>query len=215
MTLRITNAEYVKEVKKRPTFKELRTRYIAESRMQVSFQSDWTGAAQKVVIRFQGAIARIPSMKNSKIPGLNVPNPDVMAKLAAMDVLFNRALGARAFPKFGKQQVHVTLISGKRSRSYDVDNCFTTLKDWLEDPAKRVGKGKARKWGCGLIANDSFVTGCALKADVLGMNSEDSVVFIHRLSDVIENVKGFAFTMGLLEPGGALLADIQELDEND
>lgn len=182
----LTAAQWQANTKRRSSFKELVDRYMQNSEMFLSSSVNGLGSASFVAIRLRGDAARIPSLKNRKIPGLNVPNPDTMARIAVLDALYWRS--APPALTFGKERVHLTLISGARKVRYDIDNCFTTIRDWCEPAFKRVGKGKHRGWGVGLVANDSQISGIAIEAKDLGSLTADTFVVIRRWNEVARDV---------------------------
>jgi hypothetical protein len=166
---------------------------VINSRMRISFNADWTGALKNMVIRLDGAAARIPSLKNAKLPGKNFINPDVTARLRALDALYAGVIGHKR-PSFGKQLVWMTLILGARKSSYDSDNCYAAVCDWLEPHSKIVG-GKARGWGAGIVPNDKLICGLHIPADYLGLVGTHTTILLERLEDVRVPLGAFLETM--------------------
>lgn len=188
----ISAEEYLAELKKRPTHKQLIARYVEGSNMKVNVSQNWIrekGELELIEVELRieitGEAARIPALKNRKIPGLNCPNPDTLARIAALDALFYRAVTAseiRTLNLFGSSKVWVVLICGNRNRRFDPDNCFSTIKDWLEPRTKLVGKGRARGWGIGVIEDDSQIAGLAVRAADVGLDTKDTTIVIKPFS---------------------------------
>ncbi len=131
-----------------------------------------------VLIRWDGRLAEIPSMKRGKLPGKNCLNPTVLAKVRAMDALFAVQAHGRNLG-FGANFVRVVTVCGERSHSFDLPGVEETVLDWLEPPTKPVGKKRAgRGWGCGLIANDSYVAPTTRHAWQLGLSTRCSLILI-------------------------------------
>lgn len=161
---------------------------IQESGMGVSFTRDGKYTAG-ITIALKGPVAAVPSLKNSKAPGTNYINEKTMSRIVAMDALWNAACRSytgqdTAVVGFGDQPVHLLCIFGKRSRSFDLDNAMATVRDWLEPPWKTVGRGKQRNWGVGLVNNDSQITGYAVHASDIDLETTDTVISLRRLDDV-------------------------------
>ena len=140
-----------------------------------------------VRIEFQGEIARIPSLKNSKIPGKNFINPDTLHRLKAMDALFWRAYSSEKRLTFGSDQVVGLLVCSKRATRFDLDNCAASVKDWLEPATKR-----ARGWGVGLIDDDSQLTIFPVHAHQVGKNPSASTLILMRWEDVGDSFRCWA-----------------------
>ncbi len=178
--------------KKRPTKNELLARYLMNSECSVSFFPA-EGRPESVHIEFHGELARIPSLKNSKIPGKNFLNPDVEARLIAMTELFNAQIyeqgSAEYFKlKFGTNKVSALVICGKRSNSFDPDNCLSSVKDWLEP---RLMRGKTRSFGVGLVDNDRFITGYSLHSWQTGLEHSHSTIILRPWESVRRDAISF------------------------
>lgn len=134
-----------------------------------------------VRIEFHKETSRIPSLKNSKIPGRNFLNPDTLDRLKAMDALYNRS--TRVYhPKglsFGKRAVVGLLVCNKRPTRFDLDNCVAAVKDWCEPSSKR-GRG----WGVGLVEDDSKLNVIAVHAADLGLSLDHSVLVLKEWSSM-------------------------------
>jgi hypothetical protein len=115
-----------------------------------------------IQIRITGEAARIPSMKNSKLPGKNFANPDFKARVKAMDILFRAAvLSAKIDPwaLYYGGRVSVSVFNSKRSARFDPIGALETVQDWFEPASKPVGAAKKpRGWGIGLIADDNQIS---------------------------------------------------------
>ena len=131
-----------------------------------------------VELRLSGPIADIPSLKNSKIPGTNFLNPATLSKLKALDYAWAVTPNRHWFRGFGDRKVFVGVVFRNRSRAFDTDNAFATVRDWLEPRSKKVGRGSARAWGIGLIENDSQVVGFGVKADELEIETRQTSIIV-------------------------------------
>lgn len=147
-----------------------------------------TRELQEVYIKISGRASAIPSIKNSKIPGLNVLCPDVLSRIRAMDALFREIVSPDEKISFGSDPVVVILVCGKRGRRFDPHNCLGTIADWLEPPTKKVGK-RRRGWGIGLIDDDRNATGIAFPGGAVGYEGEDSFILIRRWSEITDVMK--------------------------
>lgn len=138
---------------------------------------------QRMVIELAGPIANIPSLKNSKLPGKNFLNRSVLARLKVMDACYKLSLQRAKAPaniSFGKEPVTVLVVCGRRKVAFDTDNCFATVRDWMEHPIKKVGKGKNRGWGVGLVENDRQIKGMAVYCKDIGLEMSNSLIVIQR-----------------------------------
>lgn len=138
---------------------------------------------ERVKLEFSGPIAHIPSLKNSKLPGRNFINPTTAARLKVMDYTYKQSIektGLRIPISFGNDDVALVVVCASRKVSFDTDNCLATIRDWLEPPIKKVGKGKGRGWGVGLVNNDRQVKGLALYDKDLGMKLDKSIIILQR-----------------------------------
>lgn len=168
------------EQKKKPTGKQLRAKYVENSRVDVVF-SGFVEDPTQVHIEFHGELARIPSLKNSRHPKFPGVNPDVQARLDAMTQLYHAETrgGGPSWPPGTK--VAGILLCADRSRSFDVDNCATTIKDWLEPHSKIVGtkNKRARGWGAGVVDDDKHVRILPfLQSDIVGAPREHTTLIL-------------------------------------
>ncbi len=142
-----------------------------------------------VEILIEGPAAKIPALKNSKIPGTNFTKPEHLGRIYALDALYNVAIEeAKIRPQFGDEPLYMVAVIGARSNSFDPDNCFTTLKDWLEPATKPVGKNR-RGWGIGLVSDDRFVSGFPVAARDLGSRNQNTFISIRLLDSVRDHVE--------------------------
>ena len=156
------------------------------------------GGLRRVKIEFSGPAANIPSLKNSKIPGKNFVNPSTMARIRLMDYLYENSLKKCQIPApitFGQLPVALMLICAKRKVHFDTDNCLATVRDWLEPKTKKVGKGKQRGWGIGIVENDRQIRGFAVYDKDLGLDLKKSILIIQpydgakeRLAEFVQSV---------------------------
>lgn len=173
-------------------FKEsyLRTFHGSDMSVVVREAANGDGVSKSVGLKIvmRGLAARVPSLKNSRLQH-NVLPAETLARLHAMDGLFRRATRGTVVPFFDKTRIHVTLICGRRSQLFDVDNCMATIRDWLEPPVKSVGQSRAaqrkgRGWGIGLVANDYFVTGAPFYGHQVGHMGTETIVLVNQWSTV-------------------------------
>lgn len=159
--------------------------WIHQSQVLVSADHDAAGLSS-VRIEFHGELSRIPSLKNSKLPGRNFVNPDTLQRLKAMETLY---LNATAIHKgqrlsFGDANVLGLLVCPKRKVRYDVDNCAASIKDWCEPSNKR-----RRGWGVGLINDDSALHLMAVRGDLIGLHYGFSLLVLRRWDDRAQAVR--------------------------
>lgn len=149
---------------------------------------------ERVKLEFSGPIAHIPSLKNSKMPGKNFTNVETMARLKVMDYVYKQSVAKSGihFPvNFGKDDVALILICAKRKVAFDTDNCLATIRDWLEPPTKKVGKGRTRGWGVGLVDNDRQIKGIAIYDRDIGLTLDKSIVVIQRYDRTKDRMTDF------------------------
>ncbi len=171
---------------KKPTGKALIAKIVSESRMVVHHHRGADGFLSLLYIELHGAIAAVPPLKNSKIPGKNFPNPDFISKLQAMDALFNNAIEDQllgGYFGFGTLPVALAFIPGARNRKFDLVNGLETVQDWLEPRTKAVGRNKYG-WGIGVIADDAQIVPVTLHSAQLGAPVPYTRIVVRRWSDV-------------------------------
>ena len=142
----------------------------------------------QIRIEFHKETARIPSLKNSKLPGRNFINPETLDRLKAMDALFLRSTRVyrRDRLSFAGQEVGGILICSKRPTRFDLDNCVASLKDWCEPPTKR-GRG----WGVGLVDDDSKLNIFAVHAGQVGRTLDHSILILQPWDIMRDQVAAF------------------------
>lgn len=147
--------------------------YFMNSKLHINF--DYYPAIEIIL---EGEISKIPALKNNKSRHTLIPSKQCIAKLIAMDALFNNHKKSKKI-NFYNEKLFMVLICGERSRSFDVDNCFTTIKDWLEPPTKQIGVvRKFRNWGVGVVADDKQITGACVYADQVNLKTTDSIILL-------------------------------------
>lgn len=179
---------------------ELRDKYVRESSCLVSIVPGEL-YPRSVHIEFHGECARVPSLKNSKIPGHNFTNPDVRARLQAMDAVFKRELEAQGNPKvyFGTNHIHITAIFADRSRATNEDNLMSSIKDWLEPAWKeKGGKRKSRGWGVGIIDDDIYAHGYPVVSKMLNCQVSHTTIIIRPLEDMRKALVQFVTEASLI-----------------
>lgn len=143
----------------------LRKWYVDNSAMSIK---TWPEVVQ---IRIAGELAFLPILKNQKISGKTkaghafmAANPDAMAKIKALDVLYAMNGGPKMLPH-GKYGIQITMADQQRADRISV---LETVQDWLEPSGKQVGrKKKNRGWGVGLIDDDKHAVGFCFKSEDL------------------------------------------------
>lgn len=181
---------------KQPSKREvLDAKYSLGSEMLV--QPYYEGANLVAVhIELHGPISRIPSLKNSKMPGKNFMNNDTRSRLRVMDRLYAKAcqqIGVTP-PTFGDSEVFALVVCGKRPTRFDKDNCATTVQDWLEPTIKKVGKkGAPRGWGVGVVNNDKQITTLAFNSAQLDLTLNYSIVVVVRWDAIKESMHELVF----------------------
>lgn len=144
-----------------------------------------------VYISLGGGISAVPSMKNRKIPGLNMPNPRVIGQMKLMTDLYLREAAGRA-PKFD-EKVALLIVAAARSRSFDLDGVTTSICDWLEPAGKLVGKARRpRCWGIGLIPNDSWIVPLTIPAEMTSFEPTRTHIIVRPLSKMRGSIQKFA-----------------------
>lgn len=140
-------------------------------------------------VEFHGELSRLPSLKNSKLPGKNFVNPDTLDRLRAMQTLFERSslVYPRGQLKFANERIWGLLVCAKRKTRFDLDNCAAAVKDWLEPQEKR-GRG----WGVGVIDDDSQLTIFPVHADQFGKKLDFSLLILKPWRSVEEEFRRFA-----------------------
>lgn len=149
---------------------------------------------ERVKIELLGPIAHIPSLKNSKLPGKNFINAETLARIKVMDTVFKQTaakLGLHFRMSFDKEDVALIVVCAKRKVAFDTDNCLATVRDWLEPATKKVGKGRLRGWGIGLIDNDRQVKGLALYDKDLGLTLDKSIIILQRFDRTKDRLAEF------------------------
>jgi hypothetical protein len=152
-------------------------------------------------IIFYGALAKIPSLKNSKLPGYNFHSPSTTAKLRAMTDMYDTAVYERQrvikgyHRGFHDDEIYLQVILGKGART-DEDNAYAAVRDWLEPKHKNN-----RAWGIGISDNDKFVTGEARHAERLGLNISYTIITIRPYIEVKQLVTDHTLTIGKLDHG--------------
>lgn len=155
-----------------------------DSEMTIDDRALNDGTLLSLVIEIRGALAAVPSLKNSKLPGTNYINPKARAKLLALDALYFRATRNRQL-SFADERVFMLGLFGGRSRSFDVDNAVTSLRDWLEPSAKSVGRRRrSRGWGVGVVANDRNIVSLGLSAADLSSDKKTTLLVLKRWRDL-------------------------------
>lgn len=107
-----------------------------------------------------GALANIPSLKNSRYKHVNHRTE---CKIKALHLLLERLKAenpAMRLPFFGAgEQVFVVVVNGKRNRKFDLIGPLETVQDLLEPASKIVGqkRKRARGWGWGIIQDDAQI----------------------------------------------------------
>jgi hypothetical protein len=148
------------------------------------------GTQLKVHVEFHGTAAKVPSLKNAKLPGMNFINPKTIARLQAMDILYRDEV-KHDRPTFADRPVSCIVILAEGSRC-DEDNVFASVKDWLEPSTKQVGrKKKDRGWGSGLVYNDSQVIGECIRGSDIGWTQSYTTILVCERALTTECLKNY------------------------
>lgn len=184
--MRLTGTETGIE-KKKPSVAELVEKFVDGSTVDVVAKDD------RVFITFKGLLAEIPSLKNSKRISRNHAfiERSVLAKLKAMDRMMSPYV-----PYFIQhtEKVSVILLNSERSRSFDPDNTYQTIKDWLEPSTKTDGvrkKTNVRGWGVGIVSNDSLISGGSYHASDVGAPLDETRILIAPFVSVQSSLKAY------------------------
>lgn len=176
----------------KPTKAERVGKILNESSIEVHSTFSEHGELNSLVIVLDGLLARVPSLKNSKLPGRNFMAPHCSDYLRALDTAWvkeNLKFARGKYPplSFGSQPLFMFVVHGRRPQYFDEDNATSTLKDWLEVTTKQVGKKvRDRGWGAGITNNDRLVTAWPIRATDLGMSITTTTMYITLLEDARE-----------------------------
>jgi len=174
----------------KPTKAERVGKILKESTLKLYPTFNSLGWLQSLVIELDGLLARVPSLKNSKLPGRNFMAPHCSDYLRALDTAYTKAVIEGAFDAevtFLSEPLFMFVMHGRRPQYFDEDNATSTLKDWLEVTTKQVGKKvRDRGWGAGITENDRLVTAWPIRATDLGMSITKTTMYITLLSDARE-----------------------------
>lgn len=161
--------------KKRPSSKEIFDKYFDGSKLTLSARfSQKDNSLDFLYMEFHGLLSAIPSLKSSYRADQNTGSVymdrDCRQKLRAMDAHFRAAKERLKLPNFhplsfGKREISLVVINGRRSRTFDSVSPLETVADWFECSKKmKGGKKKERGWGVGLIDDDKQVIPLPLRA---------------------------------------------------
>lgn len=138
----------------------------------------------RIVIR--GLLARVPSLKNGKLPGSNFLNQVTRNKLIALTILYNKTIDRPV--TFKKKEILYCCVLLPNKSRIDEDNGYASIKDWLEPSLKAE---KERGWGIGVVENDKYLTGEARYAERIDVKTECCEIVVRKYSDVKEKSKAF------------------------
>lgn len=190
----------MKPKKPKESYRDRLRRFLASSDMRVMpyFDPFDPSKLTALAITLDGDAAKVPSMKNSKLPGKNFINPEAKARVVGLTTLY-RDKASHISARFGKEPVFLVVIHGDRKTAYDADNALTTIRDWLEPSTKeKGGTTTQRGWGIGVLDDDRFCVGAmSLQWSQLGRKDNRTQIIIMRrhLADsavrrFVEQVKG-------------------------
>lgn len=155
------------------------------------------GDLASIMFQISGALAHIPAAKNRKVMtkfGL-VNSADTNNFLKALTLLVGGQLEPR--DRFGDSSVYVAIACAARRRSFDTDNVYTTIRDFLE-PAetKKGGATKSRGWGIGLINDDNqVVSGSCWNAEVIGAATDRTTICVCMSTSTLVSAASNFFTL--------------------
>jgi len=138
-----------------------------------------------IEIRLYGELAKIPSLKNAKIPGMNFINPDVTAKLEALTTHWHKE--CPSIINYRTEPIFLIAYLAPRSARFDEDNGIASIKDWLEPKHKKKG----RTWGIGLIEDDTYVNAYGITWQRLGIQCDFTKIIIRPFAQVKDTLKTF------------------------
>lgn len=156
---------------------------LERSHCVVARVKDPLGGLKQLVIQIRGPLADIPAAKNRKMVTkfgvFNNRKTDIF--LRALTELVGRELFST--DTFGDAQVSVVVACAKRKRSFDTDNVYTTVRDFLEPATKVRGAhgNHKRGWGIGVIEDDAQVGGGGWHAKQLGALDEITSINIRKV----------------------------------
>ena len=147
-------------------------------------------------IVFTGKIADLPSLKNSNTfaRGNHFMPKGKVAHLKAMDYMVQQQIGWGDVPRF-TERVSVIVSNRARTRSFDPNNTYQTVCDWLEPMTKTDGqhvKGKTRGWGLGVVPNDSLISGSSYHCWELGWSNNETVIIVAPFPQVASALRAYA-----------------------
>lgn len=186
--------------KKLKSVREEYERFLFGSNCHVNILQEVNGQ-QSLQIMFVGALSKIPSLKNSKIPGKNFISNKAQGQLKAMTDLFKHSLCNRTAPKFD-EDIFVSVIIGAGSR-VDEDNGFAAIKDWLEPKSKNE-----RGWGIGLVDDDKVITGYAIHGKRIGVEISPTIITVRPYQAHKEVVANFVSRMSDIK-----LSEFEKLEQ--
>lgn len=132
-------------------------------------------------IAIKGLLAKLPSLKNGKMPGKNFLNLQTKYKLVALTHFFNKRIDRVV--KFKPKETLYCFVMLPNGSRLDEDNGYASVKDWLEP---RFKAKKDRGWGIGVVENDRYITGEARHAERLDIKTECAEIILRPYSDVKE-----------------------------
>jgi hypothetical protein len=136
-----------------------------------------------ILIRLAGPVAKIPSLKNQKIKGMNVLRGEAKARLVLATDIVRVAMKRFALPTYEENVPIFCLVRcSYRGRSFDEDNVATTIKDWLEP---RYIRNHDRGWGLGIVPNDKEVNVFAVKKVKADPDSDITEIYILPLKYIL------------------------------
>lgn len=186
--------------RERLTAAQIFQKLVTSSSLKLTVTTDWTGSVESIAIKLNGAVASLPSIKNSKQmigDGRLIISNEYRARLKALDFLYTEQVFKTTCKhnfgySFGKAPIWLTVVCGNRKVRFDSDNCFASVQDWLEPNEKCVkNKTKKRGWGIGLVDDDSQITGICIKAKDLGWTTTSSFIFVERFEKKREDLLTF------------------------
>ena len=167
------------------------------SRIDLVCSYNQTGTLSGLRMEIHGKAAQIPSLKNRKRHGGRVPflDPAIKYRIRVLDYLYKKALEENRIDSlsWGDTKVALIVICAKRKVAFDADNVLTTVRDWLEPPIKKYGKGKgkSRGWGIGLVDNDKTITGLVFTGADLGLKLDSTLIFMRPWAEVQDDIFGY------------------------
>lgn len=163
---------------RKPNLTAMREEIVRKSEIELFVLPD--GGLEIII---SGPAAHIPTLKNAPMTtkGATVifTDPIVITKLQALTKLYSDALvrQGRSHPiMYGKQRLWVNCILSRDCYKADEDNCYATIKDWLEPQTK--GGRERKDWGIAMVENDRYIKGFAVHGRDVSFDADTTHIIV-------------------------------------